>query len=333
MSASATAAPLPLFFTQGRGREPGAARNAAARPRAGYGFSRRRNRCRSASASSRRRPALPDRVHERRRADAGGAAGPARGPEPVRGAGGAWRPNTYLPAYVRAYPFIFVEDRASAKVYVGMEPDAACLRRDRRRGATVRGRQAEPGAERGDRVLHQLSATTSPPPASSAAHGGGRAARGGGGDDQLHRRRRHQDPRLQADQAGAARAGRRPDLPRLAQPRLARRHLRAHPLRRPMGAADRAGGARDCRCPSCRCPSWRCRPRVRRRLRPSTDAGSRGKGPVAACAAAVDKRAPGVVVPEHRPRGHDRASKAGERRGHLGRSRCTIARSAMTGGW
>ena len=40
---------------------------------------------------------------------------------------GAWRPDTYVPAYVRAFPFIFVEDASSKSVYVGMEPDAACL--------------------------------------------------------------------------------------------------------------------------------------------------------------------------------------------------------------
>jgi hypothetical protein len=41
---------------------------------------------------------------------------------------GQWRTDTYIPAYVRAYPFIFVEDSKTENVYVGMEPDAACLR-------------------------------------------------------------------------------------------------------------------------------------------------------------------------------------------------------------
>lgn len=43
---------------------------------------------------------------------------------------GQWRSDCYIPAYVRAFPFIFVEDPKSEAVYVGMEPDAACLRPD-----------------------------------------------------------------------------------------------------------------------------------------------------------------------------------------------------------
>lgn len=40
---------------------------------------------------------------------------------------GAWRADCYIPAYVRAYPFIFVEDRVRGTTVVGMEPTAACL--------------------------------------------------------------------------------------------------------------------------------------------------------------------------------------------------------------
>lgn len=43
---------------------------------------------------------------------------------------GTWRKDSYVPAYVRAFPFIFVEDAASKNVFVGMEADAACLRED-----------------------------------------------------------------------------------------------------------------------------------------------------------------------------------------------------------
>jgi len=42
----------------------------------------------------------------------------------------AWRRDAYVPAYVRAFPFIFVEDANTKTVYVGMEADAACLRED-----------------------------------------------------------------------------------------------------------------------------------------------------------------------------------------------------------
>ena len=40
---------------------------------------------------------------------------------------GAWRVDAYVPAYVRAYPFIFVEDPARSTTYVGMDEGAACL--------------------------------------------------------------------------------------------------------------------------------------------------------------------------------------------------------------
>ncbi len=43
---------------------------------------------------------------------------------------GSWRPDAYVPAYVRAFPFIFLEDAVSKTLYVGMEPDAASLRPD-----------------------------------------------------------------------------------------------------------------------------------------------------------------------------------------------------------
>ncbi|MCW3476539.1 SapC family protein [Limobrevibacterium gyesilva] len=44
--------------------------------------------------------------------------------------GATWRQGAYIPAYVRAFPFIFVEDASTKTVYVGMEPDAACLSTD-----------------------------------------------------------------------------------------------------------------------------------------------------------------------------------------------------------
>lgn len=43
------------------------------------------------------------------------------------GADGAWRADGYVPAYARAFPFIFVEDEAAGTTYVGMESEAACL--------------------------------------------------------------------------------------------------------------------------------------------------------------------------------------------------------------
>jgi hypothetical protein len=43
---------------------------------------------------------------------------------------GSWRRDSYVPAYVRAFPFIFVEDEATKAVYVGIEADADCLRPD-----------------------------------------------------------------------------------------------------------------------------------------------------------------------------------------------------------
>ena len=40
---------------------------------------------------------------------------------------GAWRADAYVPAYVRAFPFVFVEDPARSTTYVGMDEGAACL--------------------------------------------------------------------------------------------------------------------------------------------------------------------------------------------------------------
>jgi hypothetical protein len=37
---------------------------------------------------------------------------------------GGWQSDAYIPAYVRAFPFIFVEDTDNKSLVVGMEPDA-----------------------------------------------------------------------------------------------------------------------------------------------------------------------------------------------------------------
>jgi hypothetical protein len=43
---------------------------------------------------------------------------------------GSWRTASYVPAYCRAFPFIFARAGAGDTTYVAMEADAACLRRD-----------------------------------------------------------------------------------------------------------------------------------------------------------------------------------------------------------
>ncbi len=40
---------------------------------------------------------------------------------------GSWRKDAYVPAYLRAYPFVYVEDRARNASFVGMDPTAHCL--------------------------------------------------------------------------------------------------------------------------------------------------------------------------------------------------------------
>src|SRR5262249_28595051 len=40
---------------------------------------------------------------------------------------GSWKPNTYVPAYVRTFPFVFLASNRSKDLYLGMEPNAACL--------------------------------------------------------------------------------------------------------------------------------------------------------------------------------------------------------------
>ncbi len=49
------------------------------------------------------------------------------GTNPFVRADGSWLPDSYVPAYVRAYPFIFVEDQATSTLYVGMDAQAACI--------------------------------------------------------------------------------------------------------------------------------------------------------------------------------------------------------------
>ncbi len=41
--------------------------------------------------------------------------------------GGSWLSDSYVPAYVRCFPFVFVEDPNTKTLYVGMEPDAPAL--------------------------------------------------------------------------------------------------------------------------------------------------------------------------------------------------------------
>jgi len=65
------------------------------------------------------------------------AAGPVAAPVALVGlnelgnlfvdAAGQWRADAYVPAYLRAWPFIFVEDPARGTTFVGMEEGAACL--------------------------------------------------------------------------------------------------------------------------------------------------------------------------------------------------------------
>lgn len=40
---------------------------------------------------------------------------------------GTWLADAYVPAYVRAFPFVFVEDTATKTLFVGMQPDAEAL--------------------------------------------------------------------------------------------------------------------------------------------------------------------------------------------------------------
>lgn len=45
-------------------------------------------------------------------------------------AAGQWRTNSYVPAYVRAFPFVFIEEPGTGTVYVGMESEAECITDD-----------------------------------------------------------------------------------------------------------------------------------------------------------------------------------------------------------
>jgi hypothetical protein len=43
---------------------------------------------------------------------------------------GAWRQDSYVPAYTRAFPFIFVEDQGTNTLFVGMDPNASAITTD-----------------------------------------------------------------------------------------------------------------------------------------------------------------------------------------------------------
>lgn len=59
-------------------------------------------------------------------------------------ADGGWVQDAYLPAYVRSFPFIFVEDAATKALLIGMEPDAPQLATDRGAKLFEDGRPAAP---------------------------------------------------------------------------------------------------------------------------------------------------------------------------------------------
>lgn len=126
---SETAAPsLPLFYTKVVGVNPNLHGAVRLNRAAGYGF--------AAGAAS-----IPVGLGEfglvARHYPIVFAAGAVPAPVALVGinevgnlyvdSAGAWRVDAYVPAYLRAYPFIFVEDPARSTTYVGMDEAAACL--------------------------------------------------------------------------------------------------------------------------------------------------------------------------------------------------------------
>jgi hypothetical protein len=43
---------------------------------------------------------------------------------------GEWLPDCYVPAYIRAFPFVFMQSTTSRDLLLGMDPSAECLRSD-----------------------------------------------------------------------------------------------------------------------------------------------------------------------------------------------------------
>ncbi len=41
---------------------------------------------------------------------------------------GVWQPDAYIPAYVRSYPFVLIDDQQSGATYIGMEAGAEALK-------------------------------------------------------------------------------------------------------------------------------------------------------------------------------------------------------------
>lgn len=128
-ASTAPAPAMPLFFKRVVGVNPALHGGLRLDRATGYGFSRQAQSVPlglgELEAASQHFPILF-------------AAGPTPTPVALLGLGegtnlfvrpdGSWRPDTYVPAYIRAFPFVFVEDAASKTLYVGMEPDADCLR-------------------------------------------------------------------------------------------------------------------------------------------------------------------------------------------------------------
>jgi hypothetical protein len=44
---------------------------------------------------------------------------------------GSWRSEAYIPAYLRAFPFVFAKSNTSTDLFLGMDPGAACLSKDK----------------------------------------------------------------------------------------------------------------------------------------------------------------------------------------------------------
>jgi len=125
---TAPASALPLFYTKVVGVNPALHGALLLDRAAGYGF--------AAGAAS-----IPLGLGEfglvARHYPIVFAAGPVPAPVALVGindlgnlfvaADATWRVDSYVPAYVRSYPFIFVEDPAHSTTFVGMEEGAACF--------------------------------------------------------------------------------------------------------------------------------------------------------------------------------------------------------------
>jgi hypothetical protein len=135
-------------------------------------------------------------------------------------ADGSWKPKTYVPAYLRAFPFVFIGSETSRNLYLAMDPGAPALSRTNGEplfegdepSATLKEAMALAAALRNSLVAAEEMAKTLDQAGGKNARSG-RLARTRGSQDRFRRRRQRSCARIQSAETRAAGEGERRHLP------------------------------------------------------------------------------------------------------------------------